>query len=490
MQSPPVAFREWAVLSAGGFTMVFTAWSFAGMQNWSLNTLLACGLLTFLTSVIPLPARWNGTDGQHGNGTNVKRLLRFPFFWLTLCFLIYIAIQGLNVAWVQTHIKEGWYMRELPRSAFIEWLPSGAKTDYLPVSALRVFCYYLGAFALVWGLWVGLRRRKTTLAALWMFAVSGVLMGSVAILQKFMEAPKVLWLIESANPNFWGSFFYRNHGVAFLILVMIVCAFLYFYHLNASQRRMQHGGPYLLLFIFVTLVLLSITMALSRGGILFGTAFFAFFLLAVVARALFSGTLKSSIFLTLLMTLLLAGGGYTILRFIDFESIQGRFGNIQETIQNIDNDQRLLCTKITWEMSQARLLYGWGAGTWRYIFPMYQKQYPRLFYKYFNKRTKNWEKRQYFHYAHNDLAQFLAEYGIVGCSFLVLAVAYWGVLILFRSHGNRMAAIMLVGGAALVFGHAFVEFIFQSPAYWVAVNGMSCLTVKLLVLNQSRLRTS
>ena len=253
---------------------------------------------------------------------------------------------------------------------------------------------------------------------------------------------------------------------------------------------MQHGGPYLLLFIFVTLVLLSITMALSRGGILFGTAFFAFFLLAVVARALFSGTLKSSIFLTLLMTLLLAGGGYTILRFIDFESIQGRFGNIQETIQNIDNDQRLLCTKITWEMSQARLLYGWGAGTWRYIFPMYQKQYPRLFYKYFNKRTKNWEKRQYFHYAHNDLAQFLAEYGIVGCSFLVLAVAYWGVLILFRSHGNRMAAIMLVGGAALVFGHAFVEFIFQSPAYWVAVNGMSCLTVKLLVLNQSRLRTS
>lgn len=467
--------------------MMFTAWSFAGMQNWSLNMLLACGMLTFIISVMPLPKRLNGLDGQHSNGTNIKRLLRFPFFWLTLTFLIYIAIQGLNVSWVQMHINDSWYMRELPRRAYIGWLPTGAKTDFLPVSALRVFCFYLAAFSLVWGLWVGLRRRKTTLAALWMFAVSGVLMAVVAILQKYMEAPKVLWLIESANPNFWGSFFYRNHGVAFLILVMIVCAFLYFYHLNKSQRRMQQGGPHLLLFVFITLVLLSITMALSRGGILFGTCFFVFFLLVAVFRVLFFGSFQSSIFVTLLIGFLLAGGGYTILRFVDIDSIQKRFGSIEETIENIDNNQRTLCTKLTWEMSQARLLYGWGAGTWRYIFPMYQQKHPRLFYKYFNKRKKTWEGRQYFHYAHNDLAQFLAEYGIVGCSFLVLAVGYWGVLIVFRSHGNRMAAFILVGGAGVVFGHAFVEFIFQSPAYWVAVNGMSCLTVKLLVLNQSRL---
>jgi di/tricarboxylate transporter len=34
--------------------MVFTAWAFAGMMNWSIYTLLAGGLLTFLAAVLPL----------------------------------------------------------------------------------------------------------------------------------------------------------------------------------------------------------------------------------------------------------------------------------------------------------------------------------------------------------------------------------------------------------------------------------------------------
>lgn len=268
--------------------MVFTAWAFAGMMTWSIYTLLAGGLLTFLAAVVPLPERWNGMDGRHDNRENIGRLLRFPFFWFSCLFLIYIGIQGLNPEWEQKYVGTAWYVEHLPEASFVGWLPSGVSSEYKPVSALRVFHFYSAAFALAWGLWVGLRRRKTVLIGLWSFAVSGVLMSQVAIFQKYMEAPKVLWLIKSSNPSFWGSFFYRNHAVAFLILILITCAFLYFYHYNKSQRHIQRGGPYLLLVVFVLLVSLSIALALSRGGILFGSAFVIFFIMAVGLRSLFS----------------------------------------------------------------------------------------------------------------------------------------------------------------------------------------------------------
>lgn len=486
MQQPPVAPREWAVLLFGGLTMVFTAWAFAGMMDWSIYTFLAGGLLTFLAAVLPLPERWNGMDGQHDNRENIWRLLRFPFFWLSCLFLIYIGIQGLNPEWEQKYVGTAWYVEHLPKGSYVEWLPSGVSTNYKPVSALRVFHFYSAAFVLVWGLWVGLRRRKTVLIGLWSFAVSGVIMSQVAIFQKYMEATKVLWLIKSVNPNFWGSFFYRNHGVAFLILILITCAFLYFYHYNKSQRHMQRGGPYLLLLVFVVLVALSIALALSRGGILFGSVFVVFFLLAAGLRSFFSRSTWTTALASLLVLGFIGGGGYNILRHVDVEAIEKRFGDIEATIENMDSDDRTMCTKITWKMAKVRLVYGWGAGSWSYIFPMYQKSYPKLFYRGYNWK-RGWYGRNYFIYAHNDVVQFLAEYGILGCSFVVLGGMYWGFLALFRSAGNRMAALMLFAGAGVILSHAFVEFIFQSPAYWVALNGLACLSCKLLVLHRDRI---
>ena len=120
------------------------------------------------------------------------RLLRFPFFWISLLFLVYISIQGLNPQWEQKYVGTAWYMEHSPEGSYVDWLPTGVDTDYKPVSALRVFNFYTAAFALSWGLWVGLRRRKTVLIALWAFTLSGVSMSAVAIAQKYMEAPKVL----------------------------------------------------------------------------------------------------------------------------------------------------------------------------------------------------------------------------------------------------------------------------------------------------------
>ena len=146
MRAPSVAPREWAVVLTGALTLAFTAWGLAGVQLWSLHTLLAGGLLTLLFSIAPLPERFNGTDGEHGNRKNMHRLLRFPVFWLGLAFLLYITLQGLNPAWEQVRDERGWWVEAVEA---ISWLPTGVDSSYVPMNAFRVLVSFAAMFTLV-----------------------------------------------------------------------------------------------------------------------------------------------------------------------------------------------------------------------------------------------------------------------------------------------------------------------------------------------------
>ena len=482
MGSPSVAPREWAVVVVGGLTLAFTAWGLGGMWLWPLHILLAGGLLTWLLSIVPMSQRWNGTDGEHGNAQNLLRLLKFPVFWLSVAFLAYITIQGMNPAWEQLRDERGWWVEEVEP---VSWLPAGVDTSYVPMNAFRVLSSFAAAFTLVWGLWVGVRRRSSAVLLLWSLVISGVVMAIVAMLQKFSGADAVLWTVKSPNPNFWGTFFYRNMGVAYLNLIICGCGMLYFYHFNQAERRGQSGGPHLLLFVFVAALYTSIGLALSRGGILFGGVMTACFFIMAVGRGLFASSLRNSILLSLLIGSLLGGGGYMIFQLIDIQKIEQRFGDIEETIQTASQDSRAITTKVTWQMAQEKLWLGWGAGSWRYIFPMYQKSHPEIFYQGYRARG-GWWGRKIYHYAHNDIVQFLCEYGIVGCGILLMIFGYWVWNLLFRAAGNTLSALMLMVGLSTAFGHALVDFILQSPAYWLALNGLLCVSVKLLSLHRER----
>ena len=87
----------------------------------------------------------------------------------------------------------------------------------------------------------------------------------------------------------------------------------------------------------------------------------------------------------------------------------------------------------TLDMAYDRIIFGWGAGSFRYIFPVYQSNYKEIWYS--KKHSKRgWEGRKIYNYAHNDWVQFLAEYGIVGCALIaalfLLLMAYLYPLIM------------------------------------------------------------
>ena len=228
-----------------------------------------------------------------------------------------------------------------------------------------------------------------------------------------------------------------------------------------------------------TLTLASVIMALSRGGIVFGSiigAVFFIFCLTYVVAYFFKQSGKA---IPLLCFILLSSSAYLAFTQIDVSSIIKRFGDVDATIQNADYDARMLSSCATWDMAQDRLIFGWGAGAFRYHFPKYQKHYPSIYYSRYHKK-KGWIGRKTYHYAHNDILQFLVEYGLVGCSFLIalLSCLFW---ILVRSIEHFPFAVMvLLLGLFVTLSHAFLDFTLSSPAYLIATIGFYALAAKLL----------
>lgn len=486
----PVSMREWIVCCFAFTTLVFTAWSLGGYRDWPLHLLFLGGVGTLLASILPMPLAWNGYDRQQGNVKNLKRLFSSPFFWLSLCFLSYILIQYANPSMEQIKGERTWWIEAVTPPLGAEF-PSGVQADYSEMNALRAWVGHLAAFALALGVWVGIQRRKTALILLWGFVLSGVGMGFVAILQKLSGTNKILWFFETVSlyPKLWGTFVYRNQGAAYLILIMLISGLLYFFYLKRSREQLKQGGPHFLCFLFLFLLYGSTWMALSRGGIILGSVLVLFFCgLAFLQNGLnlFKGGSK---WLSLLFLAFMVIGGLFMLQLFNWKEIDRRMEDLEAISQNIESYSRTLSTQATWDMAQDRLSYGWGAGSFRYVFPIYQKEYDSLWFHNFHKK-RGWQGRKVYQYAHNDWVQFLAEYGIVGCSFLALLFIFLLGLSYKVFQLSALAGSFYLVGLAVIALHNFVDFIFSSPSYWVAFWASLLLVLKLFYLENKSLKRS
>ena len=526
-----IGLREKLVASVGALTLAYTAWGFGGVVAWSLHLMLAGGLLTLALAVVPWPGSQSGSKGaprssliegrqdrapgepgqmrgpSQGKPTqtavkppisrlpppasNLRRLFGMPALYFAVAFLLYLAIAALNPAWQIVSDERGWWWLEPmapPLATWLSWLPTSVASDYEPMNAWRIFNMHLAALSLALGLRAGLHSRRTALFVLWVTVISVSAMAAVAIAQKYNSADAVLWTLKSQNEYFWGSFFYRNQGAAYLNWGIVLCGTLYFLHSRRARDMARSGGPHFIAFLLIGLLATSIGLALSRGGILFAAILLAFFLLFVLFDYLLSSfrfPLAVFLPLSLVAALLLAAGIYQTNKAIDWEAMERRFGDIRATIENSEKDARVRSSKVTWEMAQYQLWTGWGAGSFRYVFPMYQKELKGLFY-YRHDRKRGWIGRRFYRYAHNDLLQFIAEYGIIGSSLLLLTILclLWPAL----TAGIPLlpATCYLLLGCACAAAHAFLDFIFHSPAFWVVFIAGIALASRLLRLEARR----
>ena len=177
---------------------------------------------------------------------------------------------------------------------------------------------------------------------------------------------------------------------------------------------------------------------------------------------------------------MVTGLGTVALNVIDQKRLNADFQALQKTIESgMQNELRVPLYKATADMVKDKWVYGWGAGSYRFYFPVYQRHYHELNY------TRR-GKPIFFRYAHNDFLQIPAELGAVGSAFIVLIVLYWLRKWLSLGRFMGLPLFMLVAGCALVSSQALVDFPFYNPAVLTTMSVLICAGIKLQYIARER----
>jgi O-antigen ligase len=141
--------------------------------------------------------------------------------------------------------------------------------------------------------------------------------------------------------------------------------------------------------------------------------------------------------------------------------IEKRLSETREQIAALKTPEtfgsRTVLYRDTWHMARDRWLFGWGMGS-----------YPNVFYLYNSQQESPIDHLpMYFHDAHSDWLQALAELGFAG----TLLIGLCGLIPLWRLRqhlGSSPVSSYLLGGCALILLYAWVEFPFGNTAVVIA----------------------
>jgi O-antigen ligase len=115
-----------------------------------------------------------------------------------------------------------------------------------------------------------------------------------------------------------------------------------------------------------------------------------------------------------------------------------------------------MATTASLDMAKDYWPKGAGAGSFRFVFPLYQQRYPEIYR--LNGSPLFWE------HAHNDVVEIAVEQGVAG-TVLILAALAWLLLALVRAcFWENPLSGCIVFGALLLAGQAWWDFPFQCPA--------------------------
>ncbi len=352
-------------------------------------------------------------------------------------------------------------------------------TPFTQMNAWRALMYWAAPWLLLCALWVGITRRRSAGFLLWVLALNAFAVGLLVIAQKLTGAEAIYWTYPSPNPQFAGPFTYRNHAGAFLYLSLAAPAIL----LYLTLRRREQGWlgkmvflSFLLLFIYIAAVFTG-----SRGAFLFGTLYLVALLAIILFTQLFQGWRGLAV--AFVLPLVLAAIAYAFWPQVSgvVQVLEDNLSRTERDMEGLEagTDVRIRIPQLVWEMVEDKPWTGWGGGSFRYYFPVYQYQYPELTYSNYarvqerimqgRRRIPPLQPRTY-HYAHTDTLQMAAEYGLPIVGLLLLG----GTLLLLWKVGGATGFVCLVltgSGILLYYSHSWIEFLlFSPPGLLVAIS--------------------
>ena len=425
------------------------------MLPWSQVASLAIAAAGFAAALVP---RDYYRDGAEPYGLwMMRRLARFPIFWIGGALLIYVALQAINPAWRYTQTATQWW---LVKQKDISWLPAGIGAPFARFNAWRQLMIYASAWLSVCSVWVGLTRRRSLRILLGIIVFNSLLLVGLLAIQRISDDHRMPWpLTKWTRNDLTASFVYENHAGAYLGLATfcaIALATWFFEYGRRSFAKSTPAGVFALGALFLTG---AVMFTLSRGA-----------LLALVVAL---GVLTGWFLLRRRMQPDAPGGNPAIRRAVllllavfvgiavmclNFSAISGKWDQFAtQGSREFSVYSRVLARSAAADMLRAHWQRGVGAGGFRYLFPEYVKHYPAIYEG----------GQMYWEHAHCDWLEIPIELGLVGEMLIVAGAAWWiAWFVRRRAFWNALAAPLLIGCLQTVI-HAGFDFPFQCPAILV-----------------------
>ena len=413
-----------------------------GRYDWAYQwgaVLLALNALPFLYRLVR----------QRG-----QLLGRGPVFWLLGVLLPWCVFGGLFYAALSNPSHELLY----PRNLFSPLIPleyqTALPTTPHPARSRLFLLFVLGLLCLPLNLLTAPLPRAQLRRVLGLIVVVAGLLAISGAVMKLSGNPKLLGLIELREPIAFGSFFYKNHW-AYFALLAAGCGMGLYHSVFARERHSGHFPEKSVgLALLVLILLISIPLAEARAASLVAAPLALAFLLSVL-RPLRQRIPRGALLLGILALVGASWGLYQIAQPQLERSIQRSQGQIEAAErQDYGRVKRIALYRDSWQMLQARPVWGWGAGSFIHIHPIYAGT---EFYR------KNGNYPVAYEFTHSDPLQRLVEYGIAGCALLFSPCLILALGLRKRVASNRISLWML--GACLgVLLASTIDMVFTAPA--------------------------
>jgi len=455
--------------------LCFLPWALGTMHVWSQAISFSLSALEF---AIALRRRDYGAELTHdGRAYRLvmwPKLMKFPIFWIGVVFLLYILIQALNPAWRYVAYDSSWWLVRMPH---IAWLPTGMITPVALASPWRSLMIYGSAWMTPCALWVGFTRRRTLRIFFFVLACNAFALALLGISERALHADLIFWSWRPPAGYFVASFIYKNHAGAYFDLLLSLSVALAVWHYTDPRSRLKKSNPSGLFVLFSLALALIVFYSYSRTATILMLFLFVLVLLLLIGTLIRQGRSQRPGVIALLCCTTFGALGALGLTLLPTKEVLAHMDELVKVYQSPAPGARQLATRATLDLVRDSPVYGWGAGSFRFAFPIHQPDYPAIYIQD--------GKHLYWEHAHNDYVELLAELGLVGTAILALGGICWLVILCRTSFWRNPLSLILFTGCVITLVHSTVDFNFYNPAILITWCAFLSAIARWAELNRS-----
>jgi hypothetical protein len=432
--------------------VLFLPWAVGGMMAWGQFVSLGLAVLGFVLALVPRNYTEDHTGANRFRLITWPRLLRFPIFWLGLALLGLVTVQALNPAWAYTTDGKSWWMRGMLHNSS---LPTGVQVPFERWGPWRALMIYASGWLSVCTMWVGFTRRRTVQYFFMALAVNGLALALLGVAQRLLPNGKMFWSWAPQAGVFFSSFVYKNHAGAYLDLTLAVtCGLAAWYYLR-GLRRLEKSNPSGVLAFFATCIAVSVLTSYARGATLVMLVFLCVCIIAFVVHQLIIPSENRKPVVAIVLILIF---GYFLKTGHDALKSGEAWNRLKQGVMREDTslEFREKATAAALDMLKDYWGKGAGAGSFQFLFPIYQHRHPEL--------VSAAGRRMFWQDAHNDILQFPVELGLTGTVLILLAAGFWMIQLVRSYCWENPLSACVVFGAVLMVIYGWWDFPFQNPA--------------------------